>query len=471
MSGGGALETPGRVRPVVLVVDDDPGLRESFRLILDDDYEVLEATNGAQALEVVRTAPVDLVLLDIRLPDIDGIEVLERIRAFDDRVDVILVTAVQTVRAAVAAMKLGAFDYVTKPFDEDEITSLIHRALEKRALDREVAYLRSELARRRDFEELVGRHPEMQRLYQLIATVAQTRITVLIVGESGTGKELIARAIHRQGPGRDGPFVPVNVAAIPEAILESELFGHEKGAFTGAFQRKPGKFELAHRGTVFLDEIATLRVDLQAKILRVLQEREIERVGGTRRLKIDVRVIAATNADLKRAMHAGTLREDLYYRLNVVQITVPPLRDRRDDIPLLVDHFIRTYTAEFHKPVTGVAPPALAVLQAYAWPGNVRELQNVIERAVALAGGPTIGLKDLPLDLLLPGSLDRSVEPLPLKEARDHFERELIVRVLDRVQWNYAQAARILGLPSGTLRGRLTLLGIRVPETPPDRHR
>jgi len=258
---------------VILVVDDDPGIREAFRLVLEEEYELIEAADGPQALRLVHGSPVDLVLLDVRLPGMDGIEVLERIKAIDDHIEVVLVTAFQTVRAAVAAMKLGALDYLTKPFDEDEILPLIRRALERRALDREVVYLRSELARERGFDRLVGHHPLMQQLYQLISAVAGNPLTVLIAGESGTGKELVARAIHRQGPRRDEPFVPVNVAAISEALLESELFGHEKGAFTGAVSRKLGKFELAHRGTLFLDEIATLRVDLQAKILRVLQER------------------------------------------------------------------------------------------------------------------------------------------------------------------------------------------------------
>jgi DNA-binding NtrC family response regulator len=458
-------ETGAPIRPVVLVVDDDPGLRESFRLILEDDYDVLEAADGTQALKIVRSAQVDLVLLDIRLPDLDGIEVLERMKALDDGLAVILVTAVQTARTAVAAMKLGAFDYVTKPFEEDEITALVRRAVERRALDREIVYLRSELARRHDFEELVGRHPEMQRLYQLIATVARTPVTVLIVGESGTGKELVARAIHRQGPTRDGPFVPVNVAAIPDTVLESELFGHEKGAFTGAFERKLGKFELAHGGTLFLDEITTLRVDLQAKILRALQEREIERVGGMRRIRIDVRVIAATNADPKRAIQTGRLREDLYYRLNVVQITVPPLRARREDIALLAEHFLARYARDFAKPITGLASAALRVLQEYPWPGNVRELQNAIERAVALAERPLIELRDLPFDLLLPTSLDREGGPerISLKNARNHFERQLIIRVLEGTEWNLAAAARILGLHRNSLKVRLAVLGIQAP--------
>jgi two-component system, NtrC family, response regulator AtoC len=461
-----AAESPepsARLRPVVLVVDDDAGLRESFRLILEDEYEVLEATNGAQALETVRTTQLDLILLDIRLPDTDGIAVLGEIKSIDEHVEVILVTAVQTVRTAVAAMKLGAFDYVTKPFEEDEILPLVRRAIEKRALDREVVYLRTELARQQDFEELVGRAPQMQRLYQLIESVARAPVTVLIVGESGTGKELIARAIHRQGPFRDGPFVPVNVAAIADGVLESELFGHEKGAFTGAFQKKLGKFELAHGGTLFLDEIATLRIDLQAKILRALQEREIERVGGTRRIKIDVRVVAATNSDPKRAIQAGTLREDLYYRLNVVQIAVPPLRERREDIPLLVEHFVRKHTRQFHKVTVGVAPGALEILQRYSWPGNVRELQNIIERAVALGESPLIEPRDLPLDLLLPASrtAGQGGEETLLKEARDQFERQLILQVLERVQWNRSEAARLLGMHRNSLKAKLEAWGYR----------
>jgi DNA-binding NtrC family response regulator len=462
-SGSRDPREAGRLRPVVLVVDDDPGVRESFRLILEDDHDLLEAADGAQALDLARSTPVDLVLLDVRLPGIDGIEVLERIKAFDDGIEVILVTAVQTVRTAVAAMKLGAFDYVTKPFEEDEITALVTRALDKRALHREVAFLRSELKRRHDFEELVGRHPTMQRLYQLIAAVARTPVTVLIVGESGTGKELVARAVHRQGPRRDGPFVPVNVAAIAEPVLESELFGHDKGAFTGAFQRKLGKFELAQGGTIFLDEIVTLRPELQAKILRALQEREIERVGGTRRIKLDVRVIAATNADVKRAIQAGTLREDLYYRLNVVQVAMPPLRERREDIPLLAAHFVQKCRRDFHTEVTGITPAAMQVLTEHGWPGNVRELQNAIERAVTLAAGPLIDVDDLPLDLLLPrdagtdGSRDR------LKDARAHFERQLILRVFERVRWNHSEAARVLGVHRNSLTKRLAALGLRFP--------
>jgi two-component system response regulator AtoC len=446
-------ETSRSPRPVVLVVDDDAGVRQSFRIILEQEYDVLEAADGVSTLEVLRAAPVDLVLLDVRLPGMDGLEVLERIRAIDERLDVILVTAVRTVKTAVAAMKLGALDYLTKPVDEEEVLPLIRRALDKRALEREVAVLRSELARRQDPDALVGQSREMRRVVQLIEQVAPTTATVLVTGESGTGKELIARAIHRRSLRRDRPFVAVNPAAIAESLMESELFGHERGAFTGAFQRRPGKFELAQGGTLFLDEIATLRASLQASLLRVLQEREIERVGGTRSIKVDVRIIAATNADLRKEVAAGRFREDLYYRLNVVPLVAPPLRDRNGDVPLLVEHFVRRYSREFNKAVAGVAPEALAALEEYAWPGNVRELQNVIERAVVLAEGTVIQARDLPMDLTLPDPAARlrEVEALPLQEALERFERHMVVRVLERTGWNQAEAARLLGIHRNTL--------------------
>jgi len=452
-------------RPVVLVVDDDPGVRESFRLILEDHYDVTDVPDGPTALDVVRTSAVDLVLLDIRLPGMDGIEVLERIKALDEGIEVILVTAVKTVRTAVAAMKLGAFDYLTKPFEEDELLSLSRRALERRALEREVAFLRSELARAHDSDEIVGRHPTVEKLHALIAQVARTPTTVLITGESGTGKELVARAIHHQGPRREGPFIAVNPAAIAETLIESDLFGHERGAFTGAHQRKLGKLELAQGGTLFLDEIGTLRLELQAKLLRVLQEREIERVGGTRPVKIDVRFIAATNTNLKEAVVSGAFREDLYYRLNVVPVVVPPLRERIQDVPLLVEHFIRRDNRRFHKRVEGLSPEALAALNAYRWPGNVRELENVIERCVVLAEGPIIQLNDLPLDVSLPQQATkvRAAEALPLNEATDQFEQQIVLRVLERVGWNLTEAGRILEIHRNSLRVKLARWGIRAP--------
>jgi DNA-binding NtrC family response regulator len=445
------------IRPAILVVDDDPGLRESFRLILEDEYEVLDVPDGAQALDIVRSCQVDLVLLDIRLPGMDGLEVLERIKALDEQLDVILVTAVKTVRTAVSAMKLGALDYLTKPFDEEEVLAVIRRALEKRALEREVVFLRSELAQREDLYEMIGQSSEMRRLHGLVAQVARTTATVLITGESGTGKELLARAIHRQGPRRDRPFVAVNPAAIAESLMETELFGHERGAFTGAYQRKLGRFELAQGGTLFLDEIGTLRPEMQAKLLRVLQEREIERVGGTHTVKLDLRIIAATNTDLKQAVAAQTFRDDLYYRLNVVQIAMPPLRDRRDDIGTLADHFVRRYRQQFGKQVVGVAPDALEALADYSWPGNVRELQNVIERCVALADGSLIRLSDLPLEFMIPDARSRAdaAGSLDLEEAHDQFERQIVRRVLDRVEWNQSEAARLLGLHRNTLKVKM----------------
>ena len=461
-----SLEPSRAMRPVVLVVDDDPGLRESCRLILEEQFDVLDAADGPQALELLRNTQVDVVLLDVRLPGMDGLEVLEHVKALDEQTEVILVTAVKTVKTAVTAMKLGAFDYLTKPFEEEEVVAVVGRALERRALQREVVFLRSELASRED-GEIVGQSVEMRKLALLIGQVSRTSATVLVTGESGTGKELIARAIHRQGARRDKPFVPVNPAAIVESLLESELFGHERGAFTGAYQKKLGKFELAQGGTLFLDEIATVKSDLQVKLLRVLQEREIERVGGTRRIPVDVRIIAATNGDLKRAIAGGAFREDLYYRLNVVPIAVPPLRSRRHDVPLLVDHFVRKYNQRFGKRVSGLAPEALAALEDYRWPGNVRELQNVIERAVALGEGPMIQLEDLPMDVVMGERHLREGDApaLPLAEALDQVERQIVSRVLERVRWSQNEAAEILGLHRNTLLRKIAKWGL----TPPAR--
>ncbi|HXJ84325.1 MAG TPA: sigma-54 dependent transcriptional regulator [Candidatus Methylomirabilis sp.] len=455
-----------KLRPLILVVDDDSGLRESLCVILEDEYEVLQVPDGAQALDVVRSCQVDLVLLDIRMPGMDGIAVLERMKALDEQIEVILVTAIKEVRSAVAAMKLGAFDYLTKPFEEEEVLSSISRALEKRALEREVVFLRSELARKQGFGEIVGQHPEMQKLAQLISQVARTTSTVLITGESGTGKELVARAIHRQGPRRDKPFVPISLPSLTESLIESELFGHERGAFTGAYQRRLGKFELAQGGSLFLDEVGALKPELQAKLLRVLQEREIERVGGSRRIGIDVRVIAATNTDLKKAVTNRSFRDDLYYRLNVVPISVPPLRERAADVPLLVDHFLRKYNREFSKRIEGVSPDALTCLQEYSWPGNVRELQNVTERCVALVEGSSIELEDLPVDLMLPDPAGRArpAEMLPLREACDQFERQIVLRVLQRVGGNQSEAARLLDLHRNTLKLKLSKWNVRPSE-------
>jgi DNA-binding NtrC family response regulator len=448
----------------VLVVDDEPGVRASVRAILDGRCEVLEATDGSAALDAVRTRDVDVCLLDVRLPGIGGIEVLQRIKRLDPGVAVVLVTAVRTLRTAVEAMKLGAYDYLTKPFPVEELRGVVQRALEHRALHREVRYLRDELARREGFDELVGVSPPMLRVYETIRHLADTTATVLVMGESGTGKELIARAIHRQGARRQHPFVAVNCAALPADLAESELFGHERGAFTGAHARKLGKFEVAHTGTLFLDEVGTLRVDLQPKLLRALQEREIERVGGTRPIPVDVRIIAATNADLRQAVAAGGFREDLFYRLHVVPIVVPPLRARREDVAPLARHFLGKYAAQFGKAMREFSPGALEALQRYDWPGNVRELENVVARSVALATGPVVQLDQIPLDVAMAPARATPDERLNLREARQEFERLLILRALDRAEGNQTLAARLLGMHRNTLCAKLAQLGLRPPE-------
>ncbi len=454
------------VRPVVLIVDDEPSVRASVKVILERECEVLEAEDGPAAIETVKSRDVDVCLLDVRLPGMEGIEVLERVKRLDGGLEVVLVTAVRTVRTAVEAMKLGAYDYLTKPFAVEDLRGVVGRALERRALQREVRYLRDELARHEGFDQLVGRSAAMRRVYELIRQVAATSATVLITGESGTGKELIARAIHRQGPRRDRPFVAVNCGALPPELMESELFGHERGAFTGAHARKLGKFEVAHSGSLFLDEIGALRLDLQPKLLRALQEREIERVGGGRGIQVDVRFIAATNRDLRRAIAAGEFREDLFYRLNVVPIAVPPLRERREDIPLLVEHFLAKYAKRFAKPVSGLSAGALGLLEEYPWPGNVRELENIIERSVALATAEEIQLADLPLDLALAPTRSVWDDGLSLREARQELERQLILRALDRADGNQTVAARFLGLHRNTLLAKMAQLGLRPTEPP-----
>ena len=466
-----AESEPSRPRPVALVIDDELGVRESFRVILEGEFEVLEADEGARGLEVLRSRRVDVVLLDVRMPGPPGPTFLPQILALDDRIAVIIVTAVKDVRTTVEAIKGGAYDYVTKPFDVDEILALVRQAAERRALEREVHYLRAELDRAHGFDALVGRHPSMVRLYELIAQVAQTPATVLIAAETGTGKELISHLILELSARHDKQMLEVNCAAIPRELLESELFGHEKGAFTDARQQKQGLLELANGGTLFLDEVGTLRVDLQAKLLRALQEREIERLGGGRAIPVDVRIIAATNVDLRAAVRARAFREDLFYRLNVVPVTIPPLRARKDDIPILVEHFLRKYSREFKKDVRGISQGALPALQAYDWPGNVRELENIIERSVALATRPVVHLDDLPVDLAIHevnqrAGGDGELASLPLHEARERFEQAYVLRVLERENGNRSRAARLLGIHRNTLLARLAAWGVRREDSP-----
>ena len=449
---------------MVLVIDDEPGVRASVRMVLDGVCEVLEASDGPSGIEMARSHDVDVCLLDVRLPGMEGIEVLERLKRIDAGLEVVLVTAVRTVRTAVEAMKLGAYDYLTKPFGTEDLRGVVSRAFERRALQREVRYLRDELARHEGFDRLVGRSATMRRVYERVRQVADTNATVLITGESGTGKELIARAIHRQGVRRDRPFVAVNCAALPAELVESELFGHERGAFTGAHARKLGKFEVAHTGTLFLDEVGTLRLDLQPKLLRALQEREIERVGGSRAIRVDVRIIAASNADLRQAVSAGRFREDLFYRLHVVPIVVPPLRDRREDVAPLARHFLAKYARQFGKAVTDVSPGALAALERYQWPGNVRELENIMARSVALTSEPVVQLDQIPLDVALTPADPMGEDQFNLREARQEVERLLILRALDRAHGNQTLAARLLGMHRNTLLVKLAQLGLRTTE-------
>ena len=459
-------------RGSVLVVDDEEGVRDSIRLILEDDCDIVEARDGERAIEILRSREIDVVMLDQRMPGESGITILPRIHALDPTIVVILATAVRDVRTAVEAMRLGAYDYLVKPFDAADIQSLVQSALEKRALERPGLRVRSTLAggggeaSERTFHGMVGRHPEMARIYQVIAQIAETPTTVLITGESGTGKELVARAIHQCSARAGHSFVAVNVAAIPESLVESELFGHEKGAFTGAHARKLGKFELAHGGTIFLDEIGSLRLDLQAKLLRALQEREIERLGGLRPTPIDVRVVAATNVNLRQAVRDHAFREDLYYRLHVVPVHVPPLRERREDLPFLIEHFVRKVARECHRQVDGVSAGALEVLTRYDWPGNVRELENVIHRAVVLASGPVVMLRDVPLDVVMPETASQLAEDtgVPLREACDQFERQYVLGVLERVHWNVSRAARLLGVHRNTVLTKLSAWGLHRPD-------
>ena len=475
-SGPAGSRPSASSRGTVLVVDDEDAVRASLRAILKANCHVLEARNGRQALDMLAAHPVDLVMLDQRMPGEQGLDVLLQIKSLDPTIVVVLATAVREVKVAVEALKRGAYDYITKPFEVDDIVLLVQRGLEQRMLEREVLCLRSELARP-DIDHgdtskgIIGRHPEVLRLHQLIAQVAPTPTTVLITGESGTGKELVARAIHHQSPRAAKPFVAFNVAAFPDTLIDAELCGYERGAFTGALARKLGRFELAQGGTVVLDEIGALRPDLQTKLLRVLQEREVERLGGARPIPVDVRVLAATNTDLQAAVRNGTFRDDLYYRLNVVNIHLPPLRDRREDIPLLVDHFVRKIARECGRDVQGVSGAARDLLARYDWPGNVRELENVIHRAVVLATGRVLQLHDFPLEVAMPETRSHLAEHtgLPLKDACDQFERQYVLRVLDQLQWNVSGAARALGVHRNTIVQKLAAWGVHRPGGDPDR--
>jgi two-component system response regulator AtoC len=456
--------TQTEVQPGILIIDDDSSLLESYIVLLEDEFHVHTAESGEEGLKVLQQEDISMMLLDIRLPGMDGMEVLRQAKAIDENVDVIMITAVKNIRVAVEAIKLGAYDYLVKPFEIDEVLSLLRRTLERQNLVREVLYLRAEVDRHHGTQEIIGQGSKMRQIFELIHRVADTSATVLITGESGTGKELIARAIHQQSRRRIKPFVAVNCAAISEHLVESELFGHERGAFTGAVEKRLGKFELANTGVLFLDEIGSLPRELQAKLLRVLQERELERVGGSKTIRVDVRIVAASNQDLKQMVDKQTFREDLFYRLNVVPLHVPPLRDRREDIPSLVDQFLARYNQKFQRHVQRFTPAALSILNDYHWPGNVRELENVIERLVAVKSQGVLGPEDLPGDLVTVEH--KIVDDLfsrgdGLRQAKAEFERHYILRALDQCKWNQTEAARKLGVHRNTLLGKMETLNIR----------
>jgi DNA-binding NtrC family response regulator len=453
------------MKPAILVVDDDTSVREALRIMLADSYQPHTVGSSLETIEKIQKIPnIDLVLLDINMPDQDGLITLQKIKEYDPSIEVIMVTANRTAEMAVRTIKHGAYDYVTKPFDVDELTTIINRALEKRNLSRMNQLLTTEISDLTD-SQIIGESSAMQAIFSLIDKVADADSTVLIHGESGTGKELVARALHKRGNRVGKPFVAVNCAAIPSELVESEFFGHERGAFTSAVSRKIGKFEYADGGVIFLDDVGELPLPIQAKLLRVLQEREIVRVGSNEVIPVDVRVIAATNVDLRTLIKQQRFREDLYYRLKVVPIELPPLRARREDIPRLINHFIKKSCAHLHKEIKRVEPQVIDLLTNYSWPGNIRELENLIEMLVLLAARDVISTEDLPANILtnqvIMETSDTNGDMITLKRARHQFERQFILRILEKLHWNQTKAAKMMGIHRNTLILKMEELDIR----------
>jgi two-component system, NtrC family, response regulator PilR len=450
----------------ILVVDDEQSMREFLEIMLKkEDYKVSLASNGEEVLKLLERDIFDLVLLDVRMPKMDGIAVLKKIKALATETIVIMITAYASHDTAVKAMKEGAYDYITKPFKIDEIKLIIKNALEKKNLQKENSLLKQVVRDRYHFDNIIGQSPRMLVLYDLLEKVSPTKTNILVTGESGTGKELVAKAIHYNSPRKDRPFVTLNCGAIPESLIESELFGHMKGAFTDAIATKKGLFEVADEGTLFLDEISELPLLMQVKLLRVLQDREFKRVGGTEDLRVDVRIIAATNKDLEEAVREKRFREDLFYRLNVIQIKLPPLRERTDDIPRLAMHFLKKFSTELNKPISTVSPEALRLLQDYAYPGNVRELQNIIERAVALETSQELTAQNLRSYLddhlqIKKVGLDLDIPREGLEKFVEEIERTLLVKALDRTHGIKKKAAELLGINFRSMRYRLEKYGL-----------
>jgi len=443
-------------RATILVVDDEYGVRQSFKMVLKDQYNVLLASTGEEALNIFMKNAVDLILLDIRMPDADGMDLLRKLKQTDPNTEIIMVTAVREVQTAVRAIKLGAYEYILKPFVVDDVLTLISRALEKRNLLREVTYLRGELKRYKPFERMVGKNKRMRDTFDLISIISKSEGAVLVQGESGTGKELVARAIHNLSPRCNEPFVVINCSAIPATLMESELFGHNKGAFTGASHTTLGKLEIASTGTVLLDDVDNLDIRMQGKLLRVLQEKEFERVGSTKVIKVDARFVATSNKDLKGLISRGEFREDLFYRLNVFPITLPPLRERKGDVPLLLSYFLKLNGERTGKPPKRFSKGAMQALKGYDWPGNVRELQNLVERLCAITKNSVIGLEDISSSNIGKGKIKNMV----LKEAVHEFERQYIAKVLENVKGNRKRAAEILGIHRNTLLVKINELGL-----------
>ena len=448
----------------ILVVDDEESMREFLSIMLKrEGYGVNVASDGAQALELLKQNSYDLIISDIQMPRLGGFELLAQVMSRTPETAMIMVTAFSSTEQAVEAMKQGAYDYITKPFKNEEIRLIVKNALERKTLRQENQELKKELGRRYSFGNLIGKSRSMQQVYDLIAKVAASRSNILVTGESGTGKELVARAIHYNSDRHEAPFVPINCGAIPENLLESELFGHEKGSFTGAIQQKSGLFEVANGGTLFLDEIGELPAMMQVKLLRVLQEREVRRVGGTRDISVDVRVVAATNKDLEAEVTSGTFREDLFYRLNVIRLALPPLRDRRDDIPLLIEHFYQKLTG---KKGLHVTEKAMRRLLDYGWPGNIRELENIVERCLVLGQGEELSEDSLPANLVADtpaaeGQFSQIPDTgLDIDAYLGAIEKDILLKALDKTGGVRKKAAELLGISFRSIRYRLAKFGI-----------
>lgn len=446
----------------VLVVDDEKSMVEFLEnMLTKDEYEVLTATEGKKAIEIAKASSPDIIITDIRMAPVSGMDLLREAKLQYPETNVVMITAFGSIEGAVEAMKEGAYDYITKPFKIKEIRSVVKRAMSTKRLLGKDEHLRSRLKKRYSFSNIIGRSQKMLYIYQVIEKVAKSTTSVLIYGESGTGKELVARAIHYNSPRADEPFVSVNCGALPETLLESELFGHEKGSFTGAISTKEGLFEVANGGSFFLDEVGETSLAIQVKLLRVLQEREIKRVGGIKNIKVDVRVIAATSKDLEKELKEGNFREDLFYRLNVIPISLPPLKERREDIPVLAEHFLRRYAQREGKAKMEISPQAMKFLCDYNWPGNVRELENVIERAVTLSETEVISAKELSQNLKEGVLASREEEGLTLKAKTDEYEKGLILEKLRSTGWNVSEAARQLKLTRQDLQYKIKKYGLK----------